>query len=1539
MPYPPSVPGTYLLPVVAWNVTLPSNETLNAINQTAIAMRLASLASTLTVPVTPADITVMVDGTTNPPVLLFTIVPSAAVPTFVEFPAQVYQAAEAACGHIIATLAVLSAAQLAESLGLPTTETTAHPAMTAQSFERSPPSPPPSPSVPPFSPPHPEIPPLPPISPSPAAPGSYTLPIVSWNVTLAATGTKFDSYSFKVELAGLATTSGWPVTTDDITVMLYGYDAPLPPPPPSPALSAPPSHPPPGTGNATNRRALQMVDMMLVTTIFPSAAATDATTFPLAAFTIVKEACEAILLVLHNYTKAELSTRLTGAHTVQVLDVGDPIVLTQGFDRSPPSPPPQSPPSLPPSPQQPPSPLPPPPPSPAPPVPPPQWPETSNYNPQGGGIAASGSSGSGNISVVAAGAAVGAAAVGLALVWYWRRRRRGGMRRTRAANETQQGALPSRLPSCGASVIGKRSWRRGKLRTSTPKKEPEEVSPPPSLGLEEQPSTPSSPLKLTITSPTAAESGAGLLAQVLAETSGSAPKPALTPSLVTRAIEAQRSSVTSSRHSKNARESRSATLRSPTRIAPHCAAWEAAGRGVRAVDAVKRFGPVLRESSDADAGSAEQPSSPSSDALRPSPSSCGRLPDPRWKAARDRSRANNAIRRFAPVLNESGNADASSADSAPSSSALRLTMDKEPWVEADDKRLAAAVLRLGSEAKGELEKTMKRSWPYIKSQIEKLQAKGTLPAGQVPPWAQRFDPSTPFERPTHVPPLYQEPNTSAPKHQFLKKTEETQKRPGYMSAKASCKRKASAPKPPKRPPPPRSTPEALKQPPPAAMDAKPVAAAITAAAAAKSCASGWHNRTPSPRREAPSLVETAATANSPVRANSIRGATCAAKFASPCRHAPTIRQVAPSPAPVDLSPPARPPPSLPKGIISVSKAIAFSRDARLRLQQKELAATRMQAMQRGRSARRMYGVRSRAQDKTVFMDRKAQAVSIEAIVEREERTGIDARKDYCCRKASCSEASGSGRPGSMQTREERAAIRMQAIQRGRSARKLYGVQGRTAPTLMAGMSLDSKLGGNSDESKHKAPSIPQRAPPSCQTSDELSPSLAQHSDSLPAPPKETPGEKRARERSERQKDARTGNDDFMAQYKQLTRGAPPTKKREKAASPCQADVPADVASSAKLATSTQLAPTRPAPKSRRAQGPSVLPGRLQEASAEAYNNPADHAISEEAGEGEGMMPFMSPRRACCMGKGAGSFSSEVNSPTKASASRIEASSNGEASASRTEASLDDAEASSPRLGPPRRPPPQLMLSSVTSATAAVAKLRKHRQQAVQAIQASLQEASPSAGARRPQSTDAKSEGSDGRHQSQTQRISFAAQPIVAQPPRPFLKERSLSGTLGGSGKSLSADVSGALGTNVSQGTRKAVKLMVRDGAANSTARSLHRYSNTHSTQWDLCGSSAVVERPASNAEQSKRQHMLTEMLGRADSSTDHRRKTHEEAPLKDGWQGGGGIRLMPPMIGDAQMVERMEVINIAALRWKTKFQERRRKSPQNVHPRRSAEGA
>ena len=960
---------------------------------------------------------------------------------------------------------------------------------------------------------------------------------------------------------------------------------------------------------------------------------------------------------------------------------------------------------------------------------------------------------------------------------------------------------------------------------------------------------------------------------------------------------------------------------------------------LRAVDAVKRFGLVLKERGDADAGSAEQPPSPSSDALRPSPSSCGRLPDPRWQVARDRSRAKDAIRRFAPVLNVSGNADASSADSAPSSSALRLTMDKEPWVEADDKRLAAAVLRLGSEAKGELEKTMKRSWPYIKSQIEKLQAKGTLPAGQVPPWAQRFDPSTPFERPTHVPPLYQEPNTSAPKHQFLKKTEETQKRPGYMSAKASCKRKASAPKPPKRPPPPRSTPEPLKQPPPAAMDAKPVAAAITAAAAAKSCASGWHNRTPSPRREAPSLVETAATANSPVRANSIRGATCAAKFASPCRHAPTIRQVAPSPAPVDLSPPARPPPSLPKGIISVSKAIAFSRDARLRLQQKELAATRMQAMQRGRSARRMYGVRSRAQDKTVFMDRKAQAVSIEAIVEREERTGIDARKDYCCRKASCSEASGSGRPGSMQTREERAAIRMQAIQRGRSARKLYGVQGRTAPTLMAGMSLDSKLGGNSDESKHKAPSIPQRAPPSCQTSDELSPSLAQHSDSLPAPPKETPGEKRARERSERQKDARTGNDDFMAQYKQLTRGAPPTKKREKAASPCQADVPADVASSAKLATSTQLAPTRPAPKSRRAQGPSVLPGRLQEASAEAYNNPADHAISEEAGEGEGMMPFMSPRRACCMGKGAGSFSSEVNSPTKASASRIEASSNGEASASRTEASLDDAEASSPRLGPPRRPPPQLMLSSVTSATAAVAKLRKHRQQAVQAIQASLQEASPSAGARRPQSTDAKSEGSDGRHQSQTQRISFAAQPIVAQPPRPFLKERSLSGTLGGSGKSLSADVSGALGTNVSQGTRKAVKLMVRDGAANSTARSLHRYSNTHSTQWDLCGSSAVVERPASNAEQSKRQHMLTEMLGRADSSTDHRRKTHEEAPLKDGWQGGGGIRLMPPMIGDAQMVERMEVINIAALRWKTKFQERRRKSPQNVHPRRSAEGA
>ena len=930
---------------------------------------------------------------------------------------------------------------------------------------------------------------------------------------------------------------------------------------------------------------------------------------------------------------------------------------------------------------------------------------------------------------------------------------------------------------------------------------------------------------------------------------------------------------------------------------------------LRAVDAVKRFGLVLKERGDADAGSAEQPPSPSSDALRPSPSSCGRLPDPRWQVARDRSRAKDAIRRFAPVLNVSGNADASSADSAPSSTALRLTMDNEPWVEADDKRLAAAVLRLCSEAKGELEETMKRSWPYIKSKIEKLQAKGTLPAGQVPPWAHRFDPSTPFERPTHVPPLYQEPNASAPKHQFLKKTEEAPKRPGYMSA-TLCKRKSSGPKPPKQPPPP-------------ATDATPVATAIATAATAKP--------------------------------DSIRCATSAAKFASHCRYAPTFLQVAPSPAAVGLSPPAGPPPSLPKGIISVSKAIAFSRDARLRLQQRKLAATRMQAMQRGRSARGMYGVRCRAQDKTVFMDRKAEAVSIDAIVEREERMGIDARKGYCCGKAGGSEASNRYR--SMQTRAEQAAIRMQAIQRGRSARKSYGVQRSTAPTLMAGMSLGSKLGGSSDESdgqptadfanatagaspgttalaaKCKAPSIPQRAPPrrsgppvspSCQTSDELSPSFAQHSDSLPAPrPKETPGEKRARERSERQKDARKGNGDFMDQYKQLTRGAPPMKKGDKSASPCQADVPADAASSAKSATCTQLVPTRPAPKSRRAQGPSVLPSRLQEASADAYNNPADHTIGEEAGEGAGMMPFMSPHRACCMGKGAGSFSSEVNSPTKASTSRIEASSTGEASALRAEASLDDAEASSSWLGPPRRPLPQLVISSVASATTAVAKLRKHRQQA------SSQEASPSVGARRPQSTatDATSEGSDGRHQSQTQRISFAAQPATAQPPRPFLQERSLSGTLGGSCKRLSADVSEALGKNVSRDTRKAVKLMVRDGIANSTARSLHRYSNNHSTQWDLCGSSAVVERPASNVEQVRRQHMLTEMLGRADGSTDHGRKTHEEAPLKDGWQGGGGVRLMPPMIGDAQMVERMEVINIAALRWKTKFNERRHKRP------------
>jgi len=135
-------------------------------------------------------------------------------------------------------------------------------------------------------------------------------------------------------------------------------------------------------------------------------------------------------------------------------------------------------------------------------------------------------------------------------------------------------------------------------------------------------------------------------------------------------------------------------------------------------------------------------------------------------------------------------------------------------------------------------------------------------------------------------------------------------------------------------------------------------------------------------------------------------------------------------------------------------------------------------------------------------------------------------------------------------------------------------------------------------------------------------------------------------------------------------------------------------------------------------------------------------------------------------------------------------------------------------------------------------------------------------------------------------------------------------------------VSGALGDHLSQDTRKAVKLMVRDGVANSTGRSLHRWGSTRSTQWDLCGSSAVVgERPSTSAEQTKRQQ-LTEVLGRADSSSDTRRKSHGHTPLAEGWQGGGGVYLIPPMVGEACMLEKMEVINVAMLRWKRKMKRR-----------------
>ena len=69
--------------------------------------------------------------------------------------------------------------------------------------------------------------------------------------------------------------------------------------------------------------------------------------------------------------------------------------------------------------------------------------------------------------------------------------------------------------------------------------------------------------------------------------------------------------------------------------------------------------------------------------------------------------------------------------------------------------------------------------------------------------------------------------------------------------------------------------------------------------------------------------------------------------------------------------------------------------------------------------------------------------------------------------------------------------------------------------------------------------------------------------------------------------------------------------------------------------------------------------------------------------------------------------------------------------------------------------------------------------------------------------------------------------------------------------------------------------------------------------------------------------MMTEMLGRGDASGGQRRIIQKVEELSEGWHGGGGILLTPPMIGDAQIIEKMEVLNFAALKWKQKFRARR----------------
>ena len=65
--------------------------------------------------------------------------------------------------------------------------------------------------------------------------------------------------------------------------------------------------------------------------------------------------------------------------------------------------------------------------------------------------------------------------------------------------------------------------------------------------------------------------------------------------------------------------------------------------------------------------------------------------------------------------------------------ALSLRVTTKPWSEEEDRKLAAAVLKHGSQEKKDIEKVMKRGWPSILARMKKLQENGALPPGVIPP--------------------------------------------------------------------------------------------------------------------------------------------------------------------------------------------------------------------------------------------------------------------------------------------------------------------------------------------------------------------------------------------------------------------------------------------------------------------------------------------------------------------------------------------------------------------------------------------------------------------------------------------------------------------------------------------------------------------------------------------------------------------------------------------------------------------------------------